>query len=422
MTETRLTPRGHGVVALAAGLVAAGAVAGPQFRGGELASWGFGLVVFLLLYRAFFAARAAAAAGARLERRLLDRPGDGRVFRVELRVCTPRATGVDLVVEDEAPEGLERLTPPRGAVPAPPGGCAGLVYRLRGRPGRHRWGAVRLAARDWLGLLEAHLGSVEPAGVREAAVPPRAAGGVARSVGRLVEAVAAASGLRGAGTVWLELREYMPDDDSRLIDWKSSARTGRLLVKVFERETRGRVLVVADLACGSWGVPGHTVAEAAARVALGAAAWAARRGEEAALAVLAPGGGFLASGWLRGVAAARRFASLLAGAEYPAEGVASPPGCGCPRVDAEGLAAALGYRRPAALVIVSGLGGGCRRRAEELEELGRRLRAARVAGVAAVPRPPRGLEEVYAVRAAAVAAAAPRWLLVWDDALPLGAR
>ncbi len=417
--EARLTPRGHGVAALAAGLIAAGAVAGPQFRGQTLAAWGFAVLVFLLAYRAFFAARAAAAV-ARLERRLLTRPSDGASFEVGLRVCSSLPSGVDLVVEDEAPPGMERLSPPRGAVPAVPGGCAELAYRLRGRPGRHRWGKTRITARDWLGLLTADLGRATPRGVSETRVAPKPARIAGRALGWLVAAAASTTGLRGSGTVFLELREYMPDDDSRLIDWKSSARTGKLLVKVFEKETRGRILVIADLACGLWGVPGHTLAEAAARVAAGAVSWAARQGEEVALLALLPDGGVAATGWLRGPTASRAAAALLSSIQYGASGVAGAASCSCPPVPARRLAARLGPRRPAVAVLVSPLGGGCRGRAGELEELARVVRAARIVRLAAIPRPPEGLETVYKVRAAAVTkAAGGGWLVVWDTGAPV---
>ena len=210
----------------------------------------------------------------------------------------------------------------------------------------------------------------------------------------------------------------MPDDDSRLIDWKASARTGRLLVKVFERETRGRVMVVADLECGDWGAPGATLAEAAARLAMGAVEEAARSEDEVKLVAL-HGGAVHATPWLRGPHAVRAAARLLSGLDYPAQGPVEPQGCQCPPVPS--LARAAEAKRPALLVLVSGLGGGCRERARQLEQAAKKLRPAATVYAAAAPRPPsEALEPHYRVRAAAVAkAAAPRWLILWDDGTPL---
>jgi uncharacterized protein (DUF58 family) len=43
-----------------------------------------------------------------------------------------------------------------------------------------------------------------------------------------------------------ETREYYPGDETRFIDWKATARTGELKVKVFSSEGAGRVKVILD--------------------------------------------------------------------------------------------------------------------------------------------------------------------------------
>ena len=52
----------------------------------------------------------------------------------------------------------------------------------------------------------------------------------------------------GIGTDLYNLREYAPSDDARHIDWRSTARTGRLMVREFEREEERRLDLVLDLA------------------------------------------------------------------------------------------------------------------------------------------------------------------------------
>lgn len=42
------------------------------------------------------------------------------------------------------------------------------------------------------------------------------------------------------------LREYLPGDDVRRIDWKASARIGKIIVKEFLRESEGDVYIVLD--------------------------------------------------------------------------------------------------------------------------------------------------------------------------------
>ena len=51
---------------------------------------------------------------------------------------------------------------------------------------------------------------------------------------------------RGSGSTVFEIREYVPGDDYRSIEWKATARTGKLMVREYELETlRGMVLALA---------------------------------------------------------------------------------------------------------------------------------------------------------------------------------
>ncbi len=53
---------------------------------------------------------------------------------------------------------------------------------------------------------------------------------------------------RGEGTAFHQLREYRQGDAQRTIDWKATARTGRLISREYEEERDQRVLLVID--CG----------------------------------------------------------------------------------------------------------------------------------------------------------------------------
>lgn len=55
-----------------------------------------------------------------------------------------------------------------------------------------------------------------------------------------------ASYFRGRGHELHSLREYLPTDGARFVDWKVSARAGRLMVREFSREDERRVAVVFD--------------------------------------------------------------------------------------------------------------------------------------------------------------------------------
>lgn len=55
-----------------------------------------------------------------------------------------------------------------------------------------------------------------------------------------------ASRIRGRGLDFLELREYLPSDDVRAIDWKVTARTGKPFVRVYTEERDRPTLIVVD--------------------------------------------------------------------------------------------------------------------------------------------------------------------------------
>src|SRR6202522_981804 len=55
-----------------------------------------------------------------------------------------------------------------------------------------------------------------------------------------------ASNFRGRGHELHSLRDYLPTDSARFVDWKVTARAGRLVVREFAREDERRVMLVLD--------------------------------------------------------------------------------------------------------------------------------------------------------------------------------
>ncbi len=54
------------------------------------------------------------------------------------------------------------------------------------------------------------------------------------------------SRVRGRGLDFIELRQYLPGDDTRAIDWRASARTGRTQVRVYAEERDRPTWLVVD--------------------------------------------------------------------------------------------------------------------------------------------------------------------------------
>ncbi len=55
-----------------------------------------------------------------------------------------------------------------------------------------------------------------------------------------------ASRVHGRGMDYAESRAYQPGDDVRRLDWRLTARSGRLHTKLFQEEREGRLLVLLD--------------------------------------------------------------------------------------------------------------------------------------------------------------------------------
>jgi len=65
--------------------------------------------------------------------------------------------------------------------------------------------------------------------------------------GRLQQVGIRAARLIGAGREFESLREYQPDDDYRRIDWKATARRGKLISRQYEVERSQNVVLVVDV-------------------------------------------------------------------------------------------------------------------------------------------------------------------------------
>jgi uncharacterized protein (DUF58 family) len=97
----------------------------------------------------------------------------------------------------------------------------------------------------------------------------------------------AAAPRRGLGPGLLDLRAFRPGDDLRLVHWRSSARTGALMVRELEDEAGRRIRLEVEPARGGPGTAAEAVVEDdLSWVASLAVAWV-RRG--AAVGLAAPG-------------------------------------------------------------------------------------------------------------------------------------
>jgi len=92
------------------------------------------------------------------------------------------------------------------------------------------------------------------------------------------------SGFKGRGMDFEELREYIPGDDVRDIDWNVTYRLGRVFVKRFREERELTAVLAVDVSASSqFGSANRTKREFAAEIAATLAFSAAKNGDKVAL-------------------------------------------------------------------------------------------------------------------------------------------
>lgn len=91
---------------------------------------------------------------------------------------------------------------------------------------------------------------------------------------------------KGSGIAFSEVRQYMPGDDIRMIDWNVSARMNDVYVKLFTEEREMTVLLVVDMsASGRFGSHGQEKRELAAELAAVVAFSAIRNNDRVGLII-----------------------------------------------------------------------------------------------------------------------------------------
>jgi uncharacterized protein (DUF58 family) len=95
---------------------------------------------------------------------------------------------------------------------------------------------------------------------------------------------------RGRGMDFDEVREYVPGDEVRAIDWNVTARAGRPFIKKFTEERELTIMLMVDLsASGNFGSAGQSKRELAAELASVLAFSAIRNGDKVGLILFTDG-------------------------------------------------------------------------------------------------------------------------------------
>lgn len=168
--------------------------------------------------------------------------------RVRVRVTNRAGRRLRVEIRDLPPPEVEAFGLPLRATLAA-GEEVELSYRVRfPRRGRHRFGDLWCRAAAPLGLLQYDARTAQPSAVKVYPAP-LASGGGALAVTQLTREARGAGRMRlvGEGAELEGLRTFVQGDDPRLIDWKVSARRGRVVVREMRPERNQRLVLMVDL-------------------------------------------------------------------------------------------------------------------------------------------------------------------------------
>lgn len=183
-----------------------------------------------------------------IERSLPARVALGRASDIEVRLRNPGRLPVRAEVFEELPDDLCATEPHWPRVLLPAGETLALPYSVRPRVrGDRPLGAVLVLERSPLGLLRrSALGPsdqvlrVYPDATRylrpEALDPKRVLAAMGVKPARR----------RGEGMEFESLRDFVPGDDPRRLDWAASARRGRSVVRLYQHERNHSVVIALD--------------------------------------------------------------------------------------------------------------------------------------------------------------------------------
>ncbi|QTD98904.1 DUF58 domain-containing protein [Streptomyces cyanogenus] len=234
------------------------------------------------------------ALAAPVRRLLLDRSGDtstrlGDTADVTLTITNPSRRPLRAQVRDAWPpsswlSGTEAEAS-RHRLTVPPGERRRMTTRLRPtRRGDRRADRVTIRSYGPLGLFSRQSAHKVPWTVR--VLPPfTSRRHLPSKLARLRELDGRTSLLtRGEGTEFDSLREYVPGDDTRSIDWRATARQSAVAVRTWRPERDRHILLVLDTGRTSAGRVGDAPRlDASMDAALLLAALASRAGDRVAL-------------------------------------------------------------------------------------------------------------------------------------------
>src|SRR5438132_5441637 len=275
------TSRGTVILLLSAVFVTFGLLQ-PSTSSLALVYTGVGLFLFYYVLRLILQIKIAALNKMQIVRNRPVSISEDKALPINLDMTNTTFMGVQVEIFDSYPPFFRLKKGTNTALVTVPGrGYTRLSYELQPTSiGEHEFGPMHLVMRDIAGLffyqrdIDVH-GSVEVTPrVRELARGSLAANAFSSYSGPIV------SRRKGEGMEFADIRHYTYGDPYKRIEWKSTARTGELMVRELHAETQLNVMVLLDASdTMAYGQAGQTKLDYSARAVASLVAYLSRRGD-----------------------------------------------------------------------------------------------------------------------------------------------
>ncbi len=233
--------RGILILLLAAPIIALGVL----LRGFEWIGWIYAIVIIILFFTDW--RMAGSVSRFDVERQHESKLSLGVQNPVTLSVRNRFRRGTSFEVRDEAPEAFQIETRLMSGSVQPLGTWTGVYHLQPLRRGDYTFGNITLRWKGPLGLVFRQ-GMVQAAGpvkVYPNLLDVRMYDLLLRK-NRLQELGLRTTRMFGEGTEFERLREYLPDDEYRRINWKATARRHRPVTVQYQTERSQTVIAVLD--------------------------------------------------------------------------------------------------------------------------------------------------------------------------------
>jgi len=272
----RLTPRGRAFLLVSAIMVAIGfTLERPKifelFSGGSWYIMIIGLAGLLFVYgaRLSIITQALTLDSVNIRRLYKDAVIEDSTIDITIEISNDSSNSIyNIEIEDVYPDTMTLINGSNHLVTyIPARGEKKVTYSLKGRMiGKHRFGKMIFTLRDIYGLFFYRVERTSDDIIRIYPKLPEPTGIMASFPGSKTLTGTGYSRRKGSGYEFADLREYIPGDELRRIEWKASSRHRKLMIKEFDAESIANIVIVLDATPSMlYGVVGERKIDYAAR-------------------------------------------------------------------------------------------------------------------------------------------------------------